>query len=104
MIGIYDIQTIALVFLGVLALVSLVYHLSRRAGPVKAGREKNRMYIGGEDEEPEDVNVTGGVFRTFGKILGIYKLREAHSGDLSRYLTWILIGMLLIILIMVMMW
>ena len=92
-------------FLLVLALVSLVYYLSRRSGPVKVGREKTRIYACGEDELPENMNVNeAGFFRLMGRILGFEKIKNIHSGDLSSYLTWIFIGMLILILVMVMMW
>jgi len=105
MMGIYVIQNIAAVFLAVLALVTLVYYLSRRAGPVKAGKEKTRIYACGEDESPESMNVyESGFFRNMGRILGIDKLRNIHDGDLTSYLTWIFIGMVILILVMVMMW
>ena len=105
MIGIYAIQTLAIAFLTVFALVSVVYYLFRRAGPVRVGKEKRKIYACGEDEAPENLNVNiAGFFNNLGSILGVNKLREAHSGDLSRYLTWIFIGMLLLIIVMVLQW
>lgn len=103
--GLYVIQNLGFVFLGIFFLVALVYFISRKTGPARAGREKRRIYACGEDESPEDLNVVeSGFFAAIGKVLGIQKLRNFHSGDLSSYLTWIFIGLMILIMIMVMMW
>ena len=101
--GLYMVQDIGAAFLMVLAMVALVYYLSRRAGPTKTGKQK--MYACGEDEPPERVNVSlSGVFEQAGRVLGITQIRNAHNGDLSNYLAWILIGMLALIMVMVIYW
>jgi hypothetical protein len=105
MIGIYAVQEIGLLFAAVLALVSAVYYLSSRAGPVKIGREKESIFACGEDETPDNLNVIeSGFFASLGRTLGISRLRSAHDGDLSNYVTWIFIGMLLLIMVLVLSW
>jgi hypothetical protein len=105
MMGIYAVQNIGILFVAVLALVGAVYYVSRRAGPVKIGKEKERIFACGEDETPENLNVLeSGFFTSLGKTLGISRLRSAHDGDLSNYITWIFIGMLVLIMVLVMAW
>ncbi len=105
MIGIYEVQNIAVLFFAVLGIVYIVYYISKKAGPVKAGKEKTKIYACGEDASPENLNVfESGFFRSAGKILGIEHIKDAHNGDLSRYLTWIFIGMTVLIIVMVMLW
>jgi hypothetical protein len=105
MIGVYEIQNIAILFLSVLSLTVIIYMVSRKAGPVKAGSEKRKIYACGEDRTPESMNVfESGFFRNIGKIIGIQRLRDAHSGDLSSYMTWIFVGLVLIILTLVVFW
>ena len=102
---IYVIQNILLVFLLVFGIISVIYYISRKSGPVKAGKEKTKIFACGEDVSPETLNLFGsGFFELMGKILGIEIIRKMHNGDLSNYMTWIFIGMLFIIVVMVIMW
>jgi hypothetical protein len=101
--GIYLVQDIGMAFLAILGIVALVYYMSRRAGPTRTGKQK--IYACGEDESPENMNVSlSGFFEQAGSVLGINHIRDAHNGDLSNYLGWILIGMLALILVMVIYW
>ena len=101
--GVYEITQIGIAFAGVVVMVATLYWVSRRAGPTKSGRQ--RIFTCGEDEAPERVNVLeNGFFEQVGRALGITYIRQAHNGDLSNYLTWIFIGMLALIMVMVIYW
>lgn len=103
--GLIDIQNIALVFLFLLAVLALARYISKKVTPSNPTREKRKMYASGEDIRPEKLNIPyQGFFSVIIKVFRLERAREWHSGDLSRYLTWIFTGMVVMILIFMLAW
>ena len=97
------IQYLALVFAAVLALLWIVFEVSRK--PPSKAREKRRIFACGMDVAPEELNVPQESYYQYMKMFfrtGL--LSKAHSGKLSTYIAWILIGLAVIMAVMVMMW
>ncbi len=69
----------------------------------KKDRE-TEMYLCGEEYEKEYVASPDYFFDTVLKFLGIRKLREAHSGDVSQYLYWLLLGTVFVMVMFVVLW
>ncbi len=97
------IQYLALVFAAILALLWIVFETSRRT-PEKP-REKARIFACGMEAAPEELNVPSeSYFDYMKKIFRTDLLARAHSGRLSTYVVWILIGLAVIMAVMVMLW
>jgi hypothetical protein len=94
-------QNIITTFLVFLSIFLAIYLISRRPGKRK-GRE---IYACGEDISPERLNVPqDSFFRVFTKALGIEWLRRMHTGNVSDYLIWIVLGLIFIILVLSTVW
>ena len=97
------IQYIALAFAGVAALLWVVLEASRR--PPSRAREKVRIFACGTEAVPEEMNVPpGSYFDYMRRFLRAGSLGRAHSGRLSDYVAWIIIGLAAIMAVMVMLW
>lgn len=94
-------QNIIVTFLVFLGIFLAVYLIGRRPGK-KKGRE---IYACGEDISPERLNVPqDSFFRVFTKTLRIDWLRRMHTGNVSDYLVWIILGLIFIIVILSTVW
>jgi hypothetical protein len=97
------IQYIALAFGGAVALLWIVLESSRK--PPARARKKARIFACGTEAAPEELNVPPGGYLDYMK--GFFRtgfLARMHSGRLSDYVAWIIIGLALIIAVMVMLW
>ncbi|HDI02774.1 MAG TPA: hypothetical protein ENF95_01420 [Candidatus Aenigmarchaeota archaeon] len=63
---------------------------------------ETEMYLCGE-EYSEEYERGEYFFDAVYRVFGLRKLKEIHSGDLSSYLYWIVVG-IIAILLMVMLW
>ncbi len=94
-------QNIILMFLILLGIFLLIYMIGKRPGK-KSGRQ---IYACGEDISPEKMNIPHESFyKVFVKALKIDSLKKMHTGNLSDYMMWIVIGLLFIVVILSMVW
>ena len=85
------IQYLAVIFLAVLALLWLVFELF--SNPPRRGRGKSRIFACGMEIPPEKLNIPHESYYGYMKrFLGSGLLARLHSGRLSDYVTWIIIG------------
>ena len=62
--------------------------------------KKTEMYLCGE-KYSRDYEMTGDYFfDSIIKFFGIKKLKEGHSGDLSQYLYWMVLGVVFVVLML----
>ncbi len=96
------IQYLAAVFVAVLALLWVVLESSRK--PPKR-REKSRIFACGMDAVPQELNVPQDSYYNYMlRFLRTGALARAHSGKLSDYIAWIIIGTAIMAVFMVMLW
>ena len=90
MIGdLMTIQYLALLFVGILVLLWIFFEPSRR--PPR--KEKRAIFACGMDIPPEELNVPpDSYYRYMRGFLGTRYLARLHSGKLSSYISWIIIG------------
>jgi len=98
-------ERIAFIFL---ILTGTLYLISRTAdsrAPRRHSTEKYKIYTGGEDYSPAKFNIPEtGFLRIIVKYMKLEKLSATHSGNLSRYLSWMLMGIVFLILTLVILW
>lgn len=98
-----SIQYIALAFAGIIALLWIVLELSRKP-PIKP-KEKMKIFACGIEATPDKLNVPSeGYFEYMRRFFRTRYLSSAHSGKLSQYIAWIIIGLAVIMAILVMLW
>jgi len=74
--------------------------VGRRAPkPRKSSERKANPYMCGESL-PDVVYASSGFYSAIRKALQIDKLKQAHTGRISDYLVWVLIGLTVIVLLM----
>jgi hypothetical protein len=94
-------QNIILVFLLLLLILITVYAVGK--GPVK--RKRQKIYACGEDIPPEKLNVPQDSFyAVLARTLRIGWLRRMHTGRLSDYVVWIVMGLLFILVVLTALW
>jgi hypothetical protein len=94
-------QNIIMMFLVFLAVFMVIYAIGKR--PVR--RKEQKIYACGEDIPPERLNVPQDSFyRVFVKSLRIVWLERLHSGNLSDYLLWIVLGLAFMVIVLSMLW
>jgi hypothetical protein len=99
----FAIQYIALAFAGVIALLWIVLELSRK--PPAKPREKARIFACGVDATPDKLNVPSESYYDYMKrFFRTRYLSAAHSGKLSHYVSWIIVGLAVIMAMLVMLW
>jgi hypothetical protein len=99
----FTIHYLALAFAAVLALLWIVFESSRKP-PLKP-REKARIFACGMEASPGELNVPQeGYYGYMKRFFRTERLSEAHSGRLSSYIAWIIIGLAIILSVMVIMW
>ncbi|MCK4714024.1 MAG: hypothetical protein KAT35_00490 [Candidatus Aenigmarchaeota archaeon] len=97
------IQYLALVMGATLALLWIVHEFSRN--PPRKSQEKSRMFACGMDVSPEDAALPSDSYYSYLKrLLGTRHLARLHSGKLSDYNIWIIIGTALIMAVMLILW
>ena len=67
---------------------------------VKAKERETEMYLCGEEYSKEYVDGDY-LFDTILRLLGVKRLRKAHSGDLGSYLYWMVLGLVFVITMLV---
>ncbi len=98
-----SIQYLALALLSSAALLWIVHELSRK--PPRKPAEKSRMFACGMDVHPEDSAMpSDSYYRYLRRLLGTRHLARLHSGRLSEYNIWIMIGTALIMAAMMILW
>ena len=104
MIGdIFSVWLLAFAFLGVVAILWIIFEASE-SKPSKP-KESSVAYACGTSPSPDELNVPSWSYYEYMKhFLRAEYLSRLHSGDLSTYMAWILIGMVLIFSVMVIMW
>ncbi len=66
------------------------------------GKKAGRIYVGGEDLRPDDVNISPlDFYASIERTLRVKRVVSLHNGDLSRYLMWMIIGMAVFMIILV---
>jgi len=70
----------------------------------KSEERETEMYLCGEEYSDEYEMSSDYFFDTILKFLGMEKLRKKHSGDLSSYLYWMILGSIFVIIVLVMLW
>lgn len=100
---IFSLYYLALALAGVVAILWIIFEASEKK---PAGRkEKTRMYTSGTGISPQDLNIQEPNYYEYMKrFLRAESLARLHSGDLSTYMAWILIGMALIFSVMLIAW
>ena len=79
----------------VLALLWIIHELSRK--PPRKPREKSRMFACGMEVPPKDAGLPSDSYYSYLKhVLGTGHLARLHSGRLSDYIIWIIVGTALI--------
>lgn len=97
------IQYIALAFGGVAALLWVILESSRK--PPARAREKSRIFACGIEASPGEMSVPQENYLDYMKrFFRTDFLAKAHSGRLSDYVAWIIIGLAVIMALMVMLW
>lgn len=69
----------------------------------KNDENETEMYLCGEEYSGE-YKVSGDYFSSIARFVGAERLRRAHSGDLSQYLYWLVLGTVFITVALVVMW
>lgn len=86
-------------------LIVLGVFIMARVTEKRPGRHSSSMFACGEHIESRDVRFQAqGQFRELAEALRIRKLREFHSGDLSAYLSWVFIGFVIILILLLLTW
>jgi hypothetical protein len=106
MIDIGDLFTMYYVASGlvaVLAILWIVLEATERRPSLP--KKSSRIFACGMEVSPGELNVPSGSYYDYLKrFLFAEKLAEAHSGDLSVYVGWILVGIAVIISTLMILW
>jgi hypothetical protein len=95
------IQYLALIFVAVLILLWIFFEPSARSPK----RDKKRIFACGMDIPPEKLNIPSDSYYEYMKrFLRTGYLARLHSGKLSNYISWIIIGAALIMAAMLILW
>jgi hypothetical protein len=98
-----NMQYIALAFVAVMALLWIILESSRK--PPSGRQAKQKPFACGMNVPANQLNVNSGSYYQFMKKLFLTgRLADIHSGKLSNYLAWIVIGLAIIMLLVVMFW
>jgi len=100
---------ISIVFGAAFGLLWVVFELSekkpKKTHPIGHRRAKESIFAGGLDSKPSELNIPPtNYYGYLRKVLRTERLSRLHSGKLSTYISWMLIGMALIIGMMVALW
>lgn len=97
---IFGIHYLALTLFGVMVLLWFVFELS--SNPPRRGRkEKSRIFACGVESSPGELNVSeDSYYRYMKRFLGSDILGRLHSGRLSDYVVWIILGTAFIMAVM----
>lgn len=86
-------------FIVVFLLISIVFRWFVRRSGSSVNPASSKIFACGEDYKPAELdNPASSYFSSLIKVFGLNKLNEIHNGDLSRYLTWVLSGMVVIMI------
>lgn len=94
-------QNIIIMFLVLLGIFLVIYIIGKR--PVR--KKDQGIFACGEDIPPEHLNVPQDSFyRVFVRSLRVAWLKRMHTGNLSDYLLWIIVGMIFIVMALSIIW
>jgi hypothetical protein len=66
------------------------------------GKKAGRIYVGGEDMKPDDVDISPmDFYASIERTLRVKMVADLHNGDLSRYLIWMIMGMSVFMIILI---
>jgi len=95
-------QNIIITFLILLGIFLGIYLLGKKHSKKRRGQE---IYACGEDIQPEHLNLPDESFyQVFIKKMRIEWLRRAHTGNISDYLAWMVLGLVFIIILLSVLW
>jgi hypothetical protein len=99
-----DLHVVAVVFAVFVAVIAFVNRKSRKYCRARRSEAK-KIYACGEDISPARMNVPQDAFyAVMIRSLRLEKLRQWHSGNLTRYLIWVFAGMVLMMIYLLQMW
>jgi hypothetical protein len=102
---IYVAQKLALAGFAIFVFLIILQMVSRKMQIRITPKERRQIYACGEDLDPEYLNIPHGSFyKTIIRMLGFVRMTRSHTGDLSTYLAWILIGVVAIIGVLMILW
>ncbi len=94
-------QNIIIAFLLLLGFFLMIYVLGKHP----TSKKEQKIFACGEDIPPERLNIPQDSFyNVFSKSLGIRWLKRMHTGNLSDYLLWIVVGLIFIITVLSVLW
>ncbi|RLI97672.1 MAG: hypothetical protein DRO99_02740 [Candidatus Aenigmatarchaeota archaeon] len=77
-----------------ICIMAFAWRASRRVAPGRRSKGKESMYACGEKLGIADSNVpVESFYASIANAARADRLRDAHNGSLSRYLTWVFAGM-----------
>lgn len=98
---VFIMQNIIVMFLVLLVVFLVIYVMGKK--PTK--RKEQKIYACGEDIPPEHLNVPQDSFyKVFVRSLRIGWLKRMHTGSLSDYLVWIMLGLVFIVIALSILW
>lgn len=92
------------IFLIALLVAFALLYANLKAKPAKRGKDRHKVYTGGEDISINKLQVSAGSYawpvkKAFG---GFYKtIGDRHAGKISDYLGWVLLAVVLFVLLLV---
>lgn len=100
-----EMHVIAMAFLVFVAIIAMFNRWSRKYTKPRRSDAKYKIYACGEDMSPGKLNVPQESFyMVMIRSLKLEKLRDWHSGSLTRYLIWVFTGMVLVMLYLLILW
>ena len=101
--GLLTIHYLALALAGTMALLWILLEATEKK-PSRP-RERARIFACGMDDVPQQLNVPEHSYYNYLlRLLRTETLANLHSGKLSSYVIWILMGMALILSVMLILW
>jgi hypothetical protein len=76
----------------------MILLIGRRAPRGRDSKRRESTYMCGEPLAGV-VYTSSGLYRTMRKALGFERLREIHTGRVSDYLLWVLVGLVIVMLV-----
>jgi len=104
MIGVFDVQTIGIVFFMFIVIIALFYFIVNKRTRRITNVEKIKPYMCGEEPKEEATMPHRGFYKTVVSGMKFRWLRKIHSGNVSDYVLAIVIGVVFMFMMMVFWW
>jgi len=99
-----NLQLVTMVFLVLIAIIVVFYGWSISYSRGRKSNAKRKIYACGEDIRPREINIPQASFyRVLIKSMKLNRLKEWHSGHLTRYLLWVFAGMVMLMMYLLLM-